>query len=145
VSNDDCEDNDDDAEDANHEANNDDATNENVSSICDGTHSKEDYISLSCTNQSLQPNVLHQSLPHLLAPIAIPNGMPTRKSRVTALGRNHLIVKRSVPFLMKVNLVLAAAVDPLPQGLIRFNQLPSHLLMVLVGSRSEVDQLLGLF
>jgi hypothetical protein len=57
VSNDDYEDNDDDAKDANHEANNDDGTNENVSSICDGTHSEEDYISLSCTNQSLQPNV----------------------------------------------------------------------------------------
>jgi hypothetical protein len=107
VSNDDYEDNDD-AEDANHEANNDDATNGNESSICDGTHSKEDYsnvedndysftyassspctamsnnrnavggtsnaindsnnriavgvsnddiMSLSCTNQSLQPNV----------------------------------------------------------------------------------------
>ncbi len=57
VSNDDYEDNDDDAEDANHEANNDDATNENASSLCDGTHSEEDYISLSCTNQSFQPNV----------------------------------------------------------------------------------------
>jgi hypothetical protein len=57
VSNDDYEDNDDDAKDANHEANNDDATNGNESSICDGTHSKEDYTSLSCTNQSFQPNV----------------------------------------------------------------------------------------
>jgi hypothetical protein len=57
VSNDDYEDNDDDAEDANHEANNDDATNGNECSICDGTHSKEDYTSLSCTNQSFQPNV----------------------------------------------------------------------------------------
>jgi hypothetical protein len=57
VSNDDYENNDDDAKDGNHEVNNDDASNENVSSICDGTHSKEDYISLSCTNQSLQPNV----------------------------------------------------------------------------------------
>jgi hypothetical protein len=55
ASNDDYEDNDDDAKDANHEANNDDATNGNESSICDGTHSKEDYTSLSCTNQSFQP------------------------------------------------------------------------------------------
>jgi hypothetical protein len=46
---------------------------------------------------------------------------------------------------MNVYLVLVAAVDPLPQGLIHFNQLPSHLSMVLVGSRLEVDQLLGLF
>jgi hypothetical protein len=57
VSNDDYEDNNDDAKDANHEANNDDATNKNVSSICDGTHSKEDHTLLSCTIQSLQPNV----------------------------------------------------------------------------------------
>jgi hypothetical protein len=57
VSNDDYEDNDDDAKDANHEANNDDATNGNESSICDGTHSKEDYTLLSCTNQSLKANV----------------------------------------------------------------------------------------
>jgi hypothetical protein len=40
----------DDAKDANHEANNDDATNGNESSICDGTHSKEDYTLLSCNN-----------------------------------------------------------------------------------------------
>jgi hypothetical protein len=57
VSNDGYEDNDDDAEDANHEANNADATNGNESSIRDGTHSKEDYTLLSCTNQSLQANV----------------------------------------------------------------------------------------
>jgi hypothetical protein len=57
LSNDNYEDNDDDAKDANHEANNDDATNGNESSICDGTHSNEDYTSLSCTNQSFQPNV----------------------------------------------------------------------------------------
>jgi hypothetical protein len=43
VSNDDYEDNDDDVEDANHEANDDDANDANKSSICDGTHSKEDY------------------------------------------------------------------------------------------------------
>jgi hypothetical protein len=79
---------------------------------------------------------LHQSLPHLLAPVAIPNGMPTQKSRVTTLGRNHPMVKMSVPFLMNVYLVLVAAVDPLPQDLICLNQLPSHLLMVLVGSQS---------
>jgi hypothetical protein len=35
-----------------------------------------------------------------------------------------------------VYLVLVAAVDPLPQSLICLNQLPSHLLMVLVGSWS---------
>jgi hypothetical protein len=60
VSNDDYEDNDDhakDAKNANLEANNNDATYGNESSICDSTHGKEDYISLSCTNQSLQPNV----------------------------------------------------------------------------------------
>jgi hypothetical protein len=44
--------------------------------------------------------------------------------------------KMSVPFPMNVYLVLVAAVDPLPQGLIHLNQLPSHLSMVLVGSRS---------
>jgi hypothetical protein len=79
---------------------------------------------------------LHQSLPHLLAPIAIPNGMPAWKSRVATLGRNHSMVKMSVPFPMNVYLVLVVAVDPLPQGLICLNQLPSHLLMVLVGSQS---------
>jgi hypothetical protein len=46
------------------------------------------------------------------------------------------MVKMSVPFLMNVYLVLVAAVAPLPQGLIHLNKLPSHLLMVLVGSRS---------
>jgi hypothetical protein len=61
------------------------------------------------------------------------------------LGRNHPIVKTSVPFPMNVYLVLVVAVNPLPQGLICFNQLPSHLSMVLVGSQLEVDQLLGLF
>jgi hypothetical protein len=68
VSNDDYEDNDDDAEDANHEANNDDATNGNESSICDGTHSKEDYTSLSCTNQSFQPNVSASESSSFIAP-----------------------------------------------------------------------------
>jgi hypothetical protein len=57
VSNDNYEDDDDDAKDANNEANKDDATNGNESSIYDGTHSREDYHSLSCTNQSFQPNV----------------------------------------------------------------------------------------
>jgi hypothetical protein len=79
---------------------------------------------------------LHQSLPHLLAPVAIPNGMPAQKSRVTTLGRNRLMVKTSVPFPMNVYLVLVVAVDPLPQDLICLNQLPSHLSMVLVASRS---------
>jgi hypothetical protein len=46
------------------------------------------------------------------------------------------MVKTSVPFLMNVYLVLVAAVDPFPQDLIHLNQLPSHLLMVLVGSQS---------
>jgi hypothetical protein len=50
---------------------------------------------------------------------------------------NHPMVKMSVPFPMNVYLlVLVAAVDPLPQGLICLNQLPSCLSMVLVGSRS---------
>jgi hypothetical protein len=98
VSNDDYEDNDDDAEDTNHEANNDDATNGNESSICAGTHSKEDYTSLSCTDQSLQPNVSASESSSFIGPIAIPNRMPAQKSRVTRLGRNHLMVKMSVPF-----------------------------------------------
>jgi hypothetical protein len=46
------------------------------------------------------------------------------------------MVKMSVPVLMNVYLVLVAAVDPLPQGMIHLNQLPSCLLMVLVGSWS---------
>jgi hypothetical protein len=108
VSNDDYEDNDEDANDANHEANDNHANDANESSICDDTYSEEDYsndedndysfayassspcttrrnnrnavggtsnaindsnncnavsgsdddiMSLSCTNQSLQPNV----------------------------------------------------------------------------------------
>jgi hypothetical protein len=95
VSNDDYEDNDDVAEDANHEAINDDATIGNESSICDGTHSKEDYTSLSCTNQSLQPNVSASESSSLIAPWAIPNRLPTRKSRVMTLERNHPMVKMS--------------------------------------------------
>jgi hypothetical protein len=80
---------------------------------------------------------LHQSLPLLLvAPVAIPNGMPAQKSRVTTLGRNHPMVKTSVPFPMNMYLVLVVAVDPLPQDLIHFIQLPSHLSMVLVGTCS---------
>jgi hypothetical protein len=112
VSNDDYEDNDDDAKDANHEANNDDATNGNECSICDGTHSKEDYTSLSCTNQSFQPNVSASESSSFIGPVAIPNGMPAQKSRVTTLGRNRLMVKTSVPFPMNVYLVLVVAVDP---------------------------------
>jgi hypothetical protein len=46
------------------------------------------------------------------------------------------MVKTSVPFPMNVYLVLVVAVDPLPQDLICLNQLPSHLSMVLVASRS---------
>ena len=88
---------------------------------------------------------LHQTLPHLLAPIAIPNGMPTQKSRGTTLGRIHQMVKMSVPVPTNVYLVLLVAVDPLPQSPIHLNQLPSHLSMVLVGSRSQVNQLLDLF
>jgi hypothetical protein len=42
-SNDDYEYNDNDAKDTNHEANDSDANDANESSICDGTHSKEDY------------------------------------------------------------------------------------------------------
>ncbi len=79
---------------------------------------------------------LHQSLPHLLAPVAIPNGMHAQKSRVMTLGRNHPMVKTSVPFLMIMYLVLVTAVNPLPQDLIHLNHLPSHLSMVLVGSQS---------
>jgi hypothetical protein len=52
------------------------------------------------------------------------------------LGRNHPMVKTSVPFPMNMYLVLVVAVDPLPQDLIHFIQLPSHLSMVLVGTRS---------
>jgi hypothetical protein len=125
VSNDDYEDNDDDAKDANHEANNNDAT-----------LSKEDYTSLSSTNQSFQPNVSASESSSFIGPVAIPNGMPTRKSRVTTLGRNHPMVKMGVPFPMNVYLVLVVAVDPLFQDLICLNQLPSHLSMVLVGNRS---------
>jgi hypothetical protein len=86
VSNDDCEDNDDDAEDANHEANNDDATNENVSSICDGTHSKEDYISLSCTNQSLQPNVSASETSSFIGPCRNPQWNACSKVKSYDIG-----------------------------------------------------------
>jgi hypothetical protein len=76
------------------------------------------------------------TLPHLLAPVTILNGMPAQKSRGTTLGRIHQMVKMGVPFLMNVYLVLVVAVNPLPQSLIHLNQLPSHLSMVLVGSWS---------
>jgi hypothetical protein len=136
VSNDNYEDNDDDAEDANHEANNDDATNGNESSICDGTHSEEDYTTLSCTIQSFQPNVSASESSSFIGPCCNPQWNATRKSRVTTLGRNHPMVKTSVPFPMNMYLLLVAAADQLPQDLICLNQLPSHLLMVLVGSPS---------
>jgi hypothetical protein len=137
VSNDDYEDNNDDAKDANHEANNDDATNENESSICDGTHSEEDYTSLSCTNQSLQPNVSASESSSFIGPRRNPQWNACSKVKSYDIGEEPSnLVKTSVPFLMNVYLVLVAAVDPLPQGLICFNQLPSRLLMVLVGSQS---------
>jgi hypothetical protein len=44
---------------------------------------------------------------------------------------------------MNVYLVLVAAVNPLPQGLICLNQLPSHLLMVLVGSPVLGQSIIG--
>jgi hypothetical protein len=50
------------------------------------------------------------------------------------------MVKMSVPVPMNVYLVLLAAVNPLPQSPIHPNQLPSCLLMVLVGSQSQVIQ-----
>jgi hypothetical protein len=134
VSNDNYEDNDDDAKDANHDSNNDDATNGLESSICDGTHIKEDYTLLSCTNQSFQPNVSESESFSLLTHVAIPNGMPARKSRVMTLGSNHPMVKMSVPFLMNMYLVLVVAVNPLPQDLFCLNQLRSCLLMVFIGS-----------
>jgi hypothetical protein len=46
------------------------------------------------------------------------------------------MVKTSVPVPTNVYLVLLVAVDPLPQSLIHLYQLPSCLLMVLVGSLS---------
>jgi hypothetical protein len=46
------------------------------------------------------------------------------------------MVETSVPVPMDVYQVLVAAVNPLPQSLIHLNQLPSCLLMVLVGSQS---------
>jgi hypothetical protein len=52
VNNDDYEDNDDDAKDANHEANDNDAIDVNESSICDGTHSEEDYSNEEDNNYS---------------------------------------------------------------------------------------------
>jgi hypothetical protein len=58
------------------------------------------------------------TLPHLLAPITIPNGMPAWKSRGMTSGRIHQMVKMSVPFPINVYLVLVVAVDPLPQSLI---------------------------
>jgi hypothetical protein len=81
VSNVNYEDNDDDAEDANHEAINNDATNENVSSICDCTHIKEDYISLSCTNQSLQPNVSASETSSFIGPRRNPQWNAHSKSQ----------------------------------------------------------------
>jgi hypothetical protein len=98
--------------------------------------SNDDITSLSYTNQSLQPNVSASESSSFIGPIAIPNRMPTQKSRGTTLGRIHQMVKTSVPFLMNVYLVLVAAVDQLPQGLICLNQLPSCLSIVLVGSQS---------
>jgi hypothetical protein len=104
--------------------------------VWDGTHSKENYTLLSCTNQSFQPNVSASESSSFIGPRCNPNGMPTQKSRVMTLGRNYPMVKTSVPFPMNMFLVLVAAVDPLPQDLICLNQLPSCLSMVLVGSQS---------
>jgi hypothetical protein len=100
VRNDDYKDNDDDAEDANHEANNNDATNENESSICDGAHSKEDYTSLSFTNQSLQPNVSASESSLFIGPHCNPKCNAHSKVKSYDIGGNHPMVKTSVPFLM---------------------------------------------
>jgi hypothetical protein len=86
VSNDDYEDNDDDAKDANHKANNDDATNGNESSICDGTHSKEDYTSLSCTNQSFQPNVSASESSSFIGPHRNPQWNACSKVKTYDIG-----------------------------------------------------------
>ncbi len=80
-----------------------------------------------------------------VTPIAIQNGMPAQKSRDTTVGRIHQMVKISVPVLTNVYLLLLVAVYPLPQSPIHLNQWPSHLLMVLVGSNSQVIQWLDLF
>jgi hypothetical protein len=126
----------DDAKDANHEANNDDATNGNESSICDGTHSKEDYTSLSCTNQSLQPNVSASESSSFIGHHRNPQQNAHSKVKSYDIGEEPSMVKTSVPFSMNMYLVLVAAVNPLPQSLICLNQLPSHLSMVLVGIQS---------
>ncbi len=86
---------------------------------------------------------LHPTLPHLLAPIAIQNVMPTQKSRGMTLGSIHQMAKMSGSLPTNVYQVLFAAVDPLPQSPIHLNQFPSCLSM-LVGSWSQVVQWLDL-
>jgi hypothetical protein len=86
VSNDNYEDNDDDAKDANHDSNNDDATNGLESSICDGTHIKEDYTLLSCTNQSFQPNVSESESFSLLTPCCNPQWNACSKVKSYDIG-----------------------------------------------------------
>jgi hypothetical protein len=66
--------------------------------------------------------------------------MPTQKARGTTLGRIHQMVKMSVPVPMNMYLLLVVAVNPLLQSLICLNQVTSCLLMVLVGSWSQVIQ-----
>jgi hypothetical protein len=135
VSNDNYDDNDN-AKDANHEANNNDATNGNESSICDGTHSKEDYTSLSCNNQSLQPNVSASESSSFIGHHCNPQWNARSKVKSYNIGEEPSNGENKCSIPMNVYLVLVVAVNPLPQSLICLNQLPSHLSMVLVGSRS---------
>jgi hypothetical protein len=182
--------NDNDAKDANNEDNNDDANDANESSICDGTHSEEEYsndedndysfayassspcatrsnncnsvgstsdaindsnnrnavsgsdddvMSLSFTNQSLQPNVSASDSSSFIGPHCNLECNAHSKVKRYDVRRSHQIVKTSGPVLTNMYRVLFAAVDPLPQSPIHLNQLPSHLLM-LVGSQSQVIQ-----
>jgi hypothetical protein len=64
--------------------------------------SDDEIMSLSFTNQSLQPNVSASDSSSFIGPIAIRNVMPTQKSTGMTLGRIHEMVKMSGPVPMKV-------------------------------------------
>jgi hypothetical protein len=102
-------------------------------------------MSLSCTNQSMQPNVSESDSSSFIGPLLQSwTECPLESQEVWCQG-GFVTVKMSVPVPMNVYLVLVVAVNPLLQSLICLNQVTSCLLMVLVGSWSQVIQWLDPF
>jgi hypothetical protein len=191
VSNDDYEDNDEDANDANHEANDNHANDANESSICDDTYSEEDYsndedndysfayassspcttrrnnrnavggtsnaindsnncnavsgsdddiMSLSCTNQCLQPNVSASDSSSFIGPHCNLEWNARSKVKRYNIGDDSSDGENECSSSDKCVSSVVGCSQSIASKPICLNQLPSHLLMVLVGSQSQVIQ-----